>query len=192
MTLRAGEAVMQNRLMNRWIIDSYCYCLDCRACTALHCFLPMQPLTIKNKKNKKGRFKMMILNCVFKISVHDIYLQLSFLVQWSRVIRKKSNKTTSWNKFFVPAFYKVRKLSLTPGGGCEKFSSPQAVTDLSPLLIKDQSRQTRGNFQKKWRRTHLSPLCAPGATPAGHHNLCLIANLHLQRWLSKGKAATLH
>lgn len=107
-------------------------------------------------------------------------------------LKKKSNKTTSWNKSFVPAFYKVRKLSLTPGGACEKSSSPQAVADLSPLLIKDQSRQTRGNFQKKWRRTHLSPLCAPGATPAGHHNLCLIANLHLQRWLSKGKAATLH
>lgn len=43
--------------------------------------------------------------------------------------------------FFVSALNKVRTFSLTPGAACEKSSSPQAVEDLPPLLIKDQARQ---------------------------------------------------
>lgn len=80
------------------------------------------------------------------------------MVLWSRVMKKKI--TQDKNKIFVPAFNKVRTFSLTPGGACEKPSSPQAVADLPPLLKTKIRPNNQSQFPEKMEEdTPLTSSC---------------------------------
>lgn len=147
--MRAGEAVMENRLMNQWIIDNrqllFILHLNYRTCTAFHSLLPVQAL---NNNIKKAQ------NYVLKFT--SICCSWSWFSEAKWLKQKKQDNTLE--PISISASYKLKTFSLTPTGACEKSLSSQVVADLSCLLIKDQSCQLE-EISGKNGEGHTSPLC---------------------------------